>query len=152
MARTPEITHKIMSAVKSKDTKPELALRQALWARGLRYRVNVKSLPGKPDIVFTRAKIAVFCDGDFWHGHNWAIRGLPSLEAELERYSQFWRDKILGNIKRDNESSAKLEEDGWRVLRFWESDIKADLLKCADTVETEYRGVINSKEPKEVDL
>jgi len=70
MARTPEITHKIMSAVKSKNTRPELAPRRALWSRGLRYKVNVKSLPGKPDIVFTRAKIVVFCDGDFWHGHN----------------------------------------------------------------------------------
>ena len=95
MSRTLEMTHKIMSAVKSKNTRPELALRHALWARGLRYRVNVKSLKGKPDVVFTRAKIVVFCDGDFWHGHNWAIRGLSSLEEELDKYTQFWRDKII---------------------------------------------------------
>lgn len=63
--RDPETTHKIMSAIRSKDTKPELALRRALWRRGLRYRVAMKSLPGKPDIVFTKAKIAVFCDGDY---------------------------------------------------------------------------------------
>ena len=73
MSRTLEMTHKIMSAVKSKNTRPELALRHALWARGLRYRVNVKSLKGKPDVVFTRAKIVVFCDGDFWHGHNLSL-------------------------------------------------------------------------------
>lgn len=139
MARTPTITYKIMSAVKSKNTRPEIALRRVLWSRGLRYRVNVKSLPGKPDIVFTKARIAVFCDGDFWHGHNWAIRGLSSLDEELKRYSQFWRDKILGNIKRDKENTSRLEADGWKVLRFWESDIKTDVFKCVDIIEKEYR-------------
>lgn len=142
MARTPEITHKIMSAVKSKNTKPELALRHSLWARGLRYRVNVKSLPGKPDVVFTRARLAVFCDGDFWHGHNWVIRGLASLDEELERYTPFWREKILGNIRRDKENASRLEADGWKVLRIWEADIKADVSKCADAVEEAYRNVV----------
>jgi len=135
-----------MSAVKSKNTRPELALRRALWSRGLRYRVNVKSLPGKPDVVFSRAKLVVFCDGDFWHGHNWVIRGLASLEEELEKYSQFWRDKILGNIRRDKEHIARLEADGWTVIRVWESDIKSDILKCADAVEETYRRTL-----KEVD-
>ncbi len=139
MERTPEITHKIMSAVKSKNTKPELTLRRALWSRGLRYRVNVKSLPGKPDVVFTKAKLAIFCDGDFWHGHNWAIRGLTSLEEELDQYSPFWREEILSNIRRDKEHTARLEAEGWTVIRIWESSIKADLLKCADTIEEAYR-------------
>lgn len=143
MARTPEITHKIMSAVKSKNTRPELLLRHALWARGLRYRVNVKSLKGKPDIVFTRAKIVVFCDGDFWHGHNWVIRGLTSFEDELARYSQFWKDKILKNIQRDKEITAILETEGWTVIRIWESEIKAHVDKCADLVETVYKEKIN---------
>lgn len=142
MARTPEITHKIMSAVKSKNTRPELTLRRALWSRGLRYRINVKSLPGKPDVVFTRAKIVIFCDGDFWHGHNWAIRGLSSLETELERYTQFWRDKILSNVRRDKENTAFLEAGGWTVIRIWESDIKADVSKCANLVEETYRAEI----------
>lgn len=142
MARTPEITHKIMSAVKSKNTKPELALRRALWSRGLRYRVNVKSLPGKPDVVFTRAKLVVFCDGDFWHGHNWAIRGLTSLDEELDHYTQFWREKILSNIRRDQEHTARLKSDGWTVIRIWESSIKADLSKCADIIEEAYRNAI----------
>jgi DNA mismatch endonuclease (patch repair protein) len=131
-----------MSAVKSKNTSPELALRHALWPRGLRYRVNVKTLPGKPDVVFTRAKIAVFCDGDFWHGHNWAIRGLPSLEMELERYTPFWRDKIIGNIRRDKENTAFLVAGGWTVIRIWESDIKSDVSKCANIVEEAYRNAI----------
>ncbi|MDR3109963.1 MAG: very short patch repair endonuclease, partial [Planctomycetaceae bacterium] len=134
MTRTPETTHKIMSAVKSKNTRPELALRRAIWARGKRYRVNVRSLPGKPDIVFLKAKIAVFCDGDFWHGHNWAIRGLVSLNAELERYTPFWRKKILGNIDRDKKNTALLEEGGWIVIRLWESDIIIDVEKCADVI------------------
>ena len=68
-----------MSAIKAKDTRPELILRKALWKRKHRYRVNYKKLPGKPDIAFTKYKVAVFCDGDFWHGHNWALRGLSSL-------------------------------------------------------------------------
>ncbi len=139
MTRTPEITHKIMSAVKSKDTKPELLLRHALWSRGLRYRVNVKSLKGKPDIVFTKVKIVVFCDGDFWHGHNWAIRGLSSLEEELTRYSKFWQNKILGNIKRDKEITSLLETDGWTVIRIWESEIKANVDGCANLIERVYK-------------
>ncbi|MBS3976450.1 MAG: very short patch repair endonuclease [Syntrophomonadaceae bacterium] len=145
MPRMSKVTHKIMSAVMCKNTRPELALRRALWARGLRYRVNVKTLPGKPDVVFTKAKIALFCDGDFWHGHNWAIRGLGSLEEELERYSQFWKDKILGNIRRDKENSARLKADGWTVIRFWESDIKNNVNKCTDIVEKIYRDVLMDK-------
>lgn len=145
MARTPEITHKIMSSIKSRDTRPEMALRHALWVRGLRYRVNVRSLIGKPDIVFTRAKIAVFCDGDFWHGHNWAIRGLASLDDELKRYSDFWRDKILGNIERDKKNTLNLELDGWVVMRFWESDIKSDVEKCADAIEKKYHDLMEAK-------
>ena len=132
--RSPEVTYKIMSAVKSKDTKPEVMLRAELFSRGLRYRKNVKTLPGTPDIVFTRAKLVIFCDGDFWHGHNWAIRGFSSLEDELSRYSEYWRTKILANIERDTKNNAALEAAGWTVLRFWESDIKADVKACADVI------------------
>ena len=71
--RDPQITHKIMSSIKSKDTRPELLLRKALWRENMRYRINYKKLPGKPDIVFTKKKVVIFCDGDFWHGHNWAL-------------------------------------------------------------------------------
>lgn len=71
----------------------------------MRYRVNYKRLLGKPDIVFTKLKVVVFCDGDFWHGHNWAIRGQRSLQEELSGYSQYWRDKILRNIERDEENN-----------------------------------------------
>lgn len=139
MPRTTEITHKIMSAVKSKDTRPELALRHALWSRGLRYRINMKSLIGKPDIVFTKAKIVVFCDGDFWHGHNWALRGLSSLDDELKRYSEYWQHKILRNIDRDKEVTQELENSGWQVIRIWESEIKKDVDKCAELVVDMYQ-------------
>lgn len=133
--RDPAVTHKIMSAVKSKDTRPELRLRKALWKEGLRYRVNYKKLPGKPDIVFTKLKVVVFCDGDFWHGHNWAIRGQSSLQEELSGYSKYWKDKILRNIERDEENNKALKAQGWRVIRIWESDIKNDLDRCVETVK-----------------
>lgn len=138
MVRDEKVTHKIMSAIKSKDTEPELILRRAIWKLGLRYRVNMKNLPGKPDIVFTKAKIAVFCDGDFWHGHNWAIRGLGSLEEELKSYSPFWREKIVGNVERDKRHNETLEKDGWLVLRFWESEIRDDANMCAKRVQEAY--------------
>lgn len=134
MSRDPAVTHKIMSSIKSKDTEPELMLRKALWAKGFRYRVNYKKLPGKPDVVFTKKRIAIFCDGDFWHGHNWALRGIPSLEDELATYSDFWKEKILRNIERDKQNTQKLEQDGWIVVRFWESEIRSNLDDCVKKV------------------
>ena len=133
--RSPEVTHKIMSSIPSKDTEPEILLRKALWNENLRYRVNYKKLPGKPDIVFTRYHVAVFCDGDYWHGHNWAIRGLSSLEEELARYSEFWREKITRNIKRDSEINRSLTDLGWTVVRIWESDIRKNVSDCVNTVK-----------------
>lgn len=138
MARDPLVTQKIMSAIKSKNTKPELRLRKALWHRGLRFRVNYKMLPGKPDIVFTKAKIAVFCDGDYWHGHNWVLRGLASLEEELSNYSEFWKNKIAGNVNRDKINTASLEAADWCVIRLWESDIDSDVARCVDYIEKAY--------------
>ena len=96
------------------------------------------SVAGKPDIVFTKVKIAVFCDGDFWHGHNWAIRGLTSIEEELARYSEYWQKKIIDNIMRDKRNNAILQEEGWTVLRFWESDIKNDVSKCVDMIVSKH--------------
>ena len=142
--RDPQITHKIMSAIKSKNTRPELALRHELWKRGLRYRVNDKKLRGKPDIVFSRARLVVFCDGDYWHGHNWALRGLRSLEDELEGYSEYWRAKIRYNVERDMKNNQELRDSGWEVMRVWESDIKKDVGKCAERVEAAYRERLQS--------
>lgn len=133
--RDPQITHKIMSAIPSKNTKPELLLRRALWRENLRYRVNYKNLPGKPDIAFTKYKVAVFCDGDFWHGHNWAVRGMNSLEEELSGYSDFWRTKIIRNVERDEKTDRALKLLGWSVVRIWESDINKSLDGCVQIVK-----------------
>lgn len=133
--RDPGVTHKIMSSIPSKNTEPELILRKALWQKKMRYRVNYKKLPGKPDVVFTKYHIAIFCDGDFWHGHNWAIRGLSSLEEELAGYSEFWQKKIKHNIERDAEVNTLLAEHGWKVIRFWESEIRSNLDDCVRRIE-----------------
>ncbi len=137
--RDPAATHKAMTAVKSSNTSPEMALRRALWKRGLRYRVNDKKLPGKPDIVFSRARIVIFCDGDYWHGHNWALRGYGSLDEELARYGEYWQTKIRRNVERDYKNNNLLTEAGWLVLRFWGSEIKADVEKCADQIQRSYK-------------
>lgn len=133
--RDPSITHKIMSSIPSKDTEPELILRKALWRKNYRYRVNYKSIPGKPDIVFTKYRVVVFCDGDFWHGHNWVVRGLNSLDEELASYSAFWQNKIKRNIERDNEVNGILSEMGWTVVRIWESDIRKNVDNCVQIVK-----------------
>ncbi len=144
MSRPKEKTSRIMSAIKSENTRPELLLRKEIWRRGLRYKVNEKTIVGKPDIVFTRAKLAVFCDGDFWHGNNWAIRGLNSLEDELRSYSPFWREKILNNIERDKNVNNELIRSGWTVLRFWASDIEKNVQICADIIQTNYKKNLNN--------
>lgn len=111
-----------MSSIKGKDTKIELMLRQALWKEGIRgYRVNAK-LPGKPDIVFTKYKIAIFCDGDFWHGKD--------FDTWKERLTPHWLEKIQKNIERDRRNDELLEKDGWIVLHFWESDILQRIENC----------------------
>lgn len=115
-----------MRAVKSRDTKIELVLRKALWHQGIRYRKNYKICSCKPDIVITKYKIAIFCDGDFWHGKE-----DPNI---VQTHKKFWVEKIKGNIERDLANTIKLRDNGWSVLRFWESDIEKDLLTCINTV------------------
>ena len=109
---------------KKKNTKPELGLRRALFARGLRYRVDARELPGKPDIVFRRARVAIFVDGDFWHG-----RDLETRVAKLKggHNASYWVAKIRGNFERDRRHDRTLQTSGWAVLRFWESEISRDV-------------------------
>lgn len=108
---------------KKVDTRCEVTLRRVLWAEGCRYRKNVPGLPGRPDVVFPAAKVAVFCDGDFWHGRDWETR-----RQKLGRgtNSHYWLAKIQRNIERDLQNTRHLEEMGWTVLRFWESQIQSD--------------------------
>ena len=134
--RTRETTSKIMRAVKPKGSKAERALAKAMWTKGLRYRKHVKGISGTPDFGFIGLKVAVFCDGDFWHGRGWEKRGFKSWEEQFTRIraSKFWRDKILSNMERDERVNRQLEEQGWTVFRFLESEILEDAEKCAEAV------------------
>ncbi|MFC2951942.1 very short patch repair endonuclease [Marinicaulis aureus] len=109
----------IMRAVKGRDTTPEIALRKKLFALGLRYRLNVKDLPGKPDLVFPKHKTVVFVHGCFWHGHT-CKRG----NRQPKQNADYWKDKIARNMARDQKNAAELEKLGWRVITVWECEIK----------------------------
>ena len=126
---TPEQRRKNMQAIKSKDTSIEIALRLALWHRGIRYRKNYKNLPGKPDIAITRCRIAVFCDSDFWHGYDWENR-----HQRIKSNREYWIPKIERNMQRDKEVTIQLKEMGWTVLRFWEWQIKKHLDECVNSI------------------
>ena len=126
---TAEQRHKNMQAVKSKDTAIELLLRKELWSSGIRYRKNVKSIIGKPDIAFIKKKVAVFCDSEFWHGFDWEHK-----KSDIKSNRDFWIPKIEKNIARDKEVNDALAADGWIVLRFWGQQIKKDVKACADLI------------------
>ena len=125
MARDSATTSRIMRAVKNRGSTAELAVRRRLWANGVRYRLGLK-LPGKPDLAFPGRRVAVFVDGDLWHGNSWRVRGLASLEAQFPTRTEWWVAKITRNMERDEEVNAQLAAAGWTVLRFWESDTLAD--------------------------
>ena len=131
---TPEQRRRNMQAVKNKDSKIEVLLRKELWSRGLRYRKNVKSVCGKPDIAFIGKRIAVFCDSEFWHGYDW-----ENKKKEIKSRQEFWIPKIERTMQRDIEVTAELESKGWVVLRFWGAQIKKDVSGCADSVERVYK-------------
>ena len=115
---------------RSRDTKAEMLLRRALWKLGIRYRLHDATLPGKPDIIVAKAHVVIFCDGDFWHGRNWRSR-----KAKLARGANaaYWIPKIEANIQRDRKKTRKLEQLGWTVLRFWETDILRDPQSVAES-------------------
>ena len=132
--KTPEQISYNMKQVKCKGSKNEVMLMKELWSRGLRYRKNVKTVCGKPDIAFISKKVAVFCDSEFWHGHNWEER-----KKDFKSNQEFWIPKIERNMERDKEVTEALESDGWTVLRFWGNDIKKKLSDCADIIEKAVR-------------
>ena len=129
---TPEQRRKNMQHIKSNDTKIEVLLRKALWEKGYRYRKNYKALPGKPDIVLTKYKIAIFCDGEFFHGKDWEV-----LKPRLEKSnnSEFWIKKITRNLERDDEINKKLLFMGWIVIRFWGNEIKKNTDEFVRVIE-----------------
>ena len=123
--KTPEQISYNMKQVKSKGSEIEVLLQKELWRRGLRYRKNVKSIEGKPDIAFIGKKIAVFCDSEFWHGYDWENR-----KNDFKSNTEFWISKIERNMQRDKDVTQKLQSEGWIVLRFWGKEIKKNLPVC----------------------
>lgn len=118
-----------MKLVKSKGTQIELLLAKSLWNLGYRYRKNDKTVFGKPDLTLKRFKIAIFVDGEFWHGKDWEIR-----KHDHKTNQAFWHAKIERNIQRDKEVTEKLTSDGWKVLRFWGDDVTKNLRTCIDII------------------
>lgn len=115
-----------MATVRNKNSKAELSLRKALWRLGLRYRLHDSNLPGRPDITFAAAKVAVFVDGDFWHGRMLIEDGVEAFRATLRTSKRdWWVEKIRRNVQRDRRVDGLLADAGWRICRVWESDIKA---------------------------
>jgi len=127
---TPEQRSKCMSRIKAENTSIEVLLRKALWREGIRYRKNLKTLPGKPDIAITKYKIAIFCDGELWHGKDW-----EKTKNRINSNRDFWISKIEKNMMKDTINEKKLEKAGWVVLRFWGKDIKKKLADCVNEVK-----------------
>jgi DNA mismatch endonuclease (patch repair protein) len=124
----------MMAAVRGKDSKAELALRRALHARGLRYRLHARDVFGHPDLVIRSRKLAVFVDGDMWHGNEHRRRGLANLADLFPTRTDWWVAKIERNIQRDQEVNDHLRADGWTVVRVWESEVTKDPQTAADQV------------------
>ena len=123
---TPEQRSYCMSSIKGKDTGPETRVRSELHKRGFRFRKHLKELPGQPDVVFTKAKVAVFIDGDFWHGYRF-----PTWEHKV---SAFWKTKISKNRERDAKNHRRLRDLGWKVIRLWQHDLERDFRESIERV------------------
>ncbi|AGG07397.1 very short patch repair endonuclease [Dehalococcoides mccartyi] len=121
-----------MSRIKGKDTGLEMRVRSALYKQGLRFRKNVKELPGKPDIVFSKARVVVFVDGDFWHGYRFPLW--------QDKVSDFWKEKISKNRERDIKNHSILRQMGWTVIRLWQHEIQRDFEACIERILMTVRG------------
>lgn len=127
-----------MARVKAKNTSFELLLRRELWARGLRYRTNDKTVFGKPDIVFKRKKIAVFIDSEFWHGKDLLEnKNIPKTNSD------FWIGKLKRNIERDKEVNDFLSRNGWKIIRIWSKELMKNTSKFVNLIYTEVNNIIN---------
>lgn len=129
---TKEQRRKNMQRIKGKNTSIEIKLCKALWQKGYHYRKNYKELPGSPDIVLTKYKIAIFCDSEFFHGKDW-----DKLKARLEKGEKgdYWIKKITRNMERDEDVNKQLMFRGWTVLRFWGDEIKKNTDECVKVIE-----------------
>lgn len=126
---TTESVSKRMSNVSLKGGRSETLLAKALWQQGIRYRKNYKAIPGSPDIAITKYKVAVFVDGEFWHGEDWEHR-----KQKLKNNRDYWIEKIEENISRDKRNNEILVEMGWMPIHFWEKEVKKDVNKCVERV------------------
>ena len=126
---TTKTRSRTMKQIKSTGTPAEVAFRKMFWQKGYRYRINYAKLPGKPDIVFPKYMVAVFIDGEFWHGYNWEEK-----KGKIKSNKEYWVPKIEANMRRDQEANAELTRMGWRVFRFWEDEIKKEPAKCYQKV------------------
>ena len=147
---TPARRHLVMSHIHSKGTKPEMKVRQWLWAHGYRYRLNVKSVPGKPDIVMRKYRTAIFVNGCFWHGHNVETQCVASLQNITnspcckipQTNREFWVNKIKRNQERDQKNYQLLQENGWQVIVIWECQLKP---KRIEQTMTQVELLLNEK-------
>lgn len=125
---TPEIS-KRMGKVKLKMGTAEMLLAKSLWHQGIRYRKNYRKIPGSPDVAITSKKVAIFIDGDFWHGKNW-----ENNKNKIVSNRDYWHAKIEENIARDLRVNGRLSQLGWKVIRFWESDFLMDQMNCVQQI------------------
>lgn len=127
---SPEQRSRNMRAIKSSETKMEVLLSKTLWSRGLRFRRNVRSIFGKPDLAIKKYKLAIFVDSEFFHGKDWETN-----KNRIKSNREFWWPKIESNMHRDLIVTAQLKKEGWTVLRFWSLEVKKNLNKCCVKVE-----------------
>lgn len=145
VARDPQLTSRIMSAVRSTNSSVERLIRRELWSRGLRYRIHARRtangrLPGRPDLLFIGPRVVVFVDSDFFHGRVLVENGPEALERQFrEEKRQYWVEKIQKNVRRDISNNAWYREHGWHVIRLWESAIRGDPIGCADQIASVVR-------------
>ncbi len=127
---TDDATSKRMANVKLKGGEIEKILSSELWAKGFRYRLNYKKLPGSPDIAILKHHIAVFVDGEFWHGYEWEKR-----KPKLKRNREYWIEKIEENMKRDSRVDKQLQFLGWIPIHFWSKEVRTNLSGCIERIE-----------------
>jgi DNA mismatch endonuclease (patch repair protein) len=129
---TPQQRSKIMSAIRSTNTKDEVRLAKSLWHLGYRYRKNNKTVFGKPDLTFKKLKIAIFVDSEFFHGKDWETQ-----KDRVKTNTEFWQKKIERNRQRDVEVNNYLESQNWKVIRFWSHEIEKNLEDCITIIQQE---------------
>lgn len=133
--RDPATTSRMMSQVRSSGNRAEVTLRKALYAKGLRYRIYCRNVFGRPDITFVRARVAVFVDGDFWHGRRLIEQGARGVRRQVRGARQeWWLSKIRKTVRRDAAVTKTLRGEGWKVLRFWESAVLLNTARIAERI------------------